>query len=289
MTEPITNRRRWFRYSMRTMLVVVTLLCIWLGLVVSRAERQRRAVAALRDMRARVDYDTTTMTPGGPPTHWRWLRTWLGDDYFDNVIEVFMFRDADDEFLQRVGDLQGLKSLYFRGTQVTDEGLAPIARLPHLERLSFDADDVTDNGMRILARAPALRQLGIGAPQVTDQGVKAICQLDSLENLGLQDTQVTEAGLRYIGTLKHLQNFGISEEEIAGGSDLQAIDDGLKYIAALPNLRNLTLHTSRVTDQGLAQLARSKRSAPTRSTHSKTGVHDEWRESADNRICQTLP
>ncbi len=154
--------------------------------------------------------------------------------------------------------------------------------MPKLEILDLDCETVTDAGMRILARAPALRQLGIRAPkvtdqgvqaickldgleslglqdaQITDQGVRAICRLDNLEQLGLQDTQITNVGLRYIGTLKHLHNFGISEEDVASGSDLQAIDDGLKYIAGLPKLRSLTLHTSRVTDHGLAQLAPAK-------------------------------
>ncbi len=123
MTEPATNRRRWFRYSMRTLLVVVTLLCIWLGLVVSRAERQRRAVVVLRAVNANIFYDTPLSIPAGEPANWRWLRSWIGDDYFDDVTEVFMLQDADDELLRRVGDLGGLKRLSFRGAQITDAGL----------------------------------------------------------------------------------------------------------------------------------------------------------------------
>ena len=43
-------RRRWLQISLRTLLILVTLLSIGLGWVVNRGERQRRAVAALEEM-----------------------------------------------------------------------------------------------------------------------------------------------------------------------------------------------------------------------------------------------
>ena len=39
---PRKPRRRWFRFSLRTLLILVTLLSIGLGLFVYRGERQRR-------------------------------------------------------------------------------------------------------------------------------------------------------------------------------------------------------------------------------------------------------
>jgi hypothetical protein len=40
--------RRWLRFSLRTMLVVVTLLGVWLGVKVEQARRQKRAVDTLK-------------------------------------------------------------------------------------------------------------------------------------------------------------------------------------------------------------------------------------------------
>ena len=34
MTSPTPPRRRWFRYSLRTLFVVVTVFCVWLGVQV---------------------------------------------------------------------------------------------------------------------------------------------------------------------------------------------------------------------------------------------------------------
>jgi hypothetical protein len=43
----LTPKRRWAQFSLATMLVVVTVLCVELSMVVAPAERQRRAVAAM--------------------------------------------------------------------------------------------------------------------------------------------------------------------------------------------------------------------------------------------------
>ena len=40
-------KRRWLQFSIRTVLLLVTLLCVGLSLWVAPAERQRRAVAAI--------------------------------------------------------------------------------------------------------------------------------------------------------------------------------------------------------------------------------------------------
>jgi hypothetical protein len=44
---PAPPRRRWFRISLRTLLLLVTVLCIWLGVKVNLARRQKEAIAAL--------------------------------------------------------------------------------------------------------------------------------------------------------------------------------------------------------------------------------------------------
>ena len=56
MTEPI-KRRRWFRFSLRMLLVVVTVLCVWLAIKVNAARRQKEAVAAILSAGGTVNYD----------------------------------------------------------------------------------------------------------------------------------------------------------------------------------------------------------------------------------------
>ena len=53
MGDTTRTRRRWFSYSLQTLLVAVTLLAIWMGIQVETAHRQRQAV---RDIRAYTRY-----------------------------------------------------------------------------------------------------------------------------------------------------------------------------------------------------------------------------------------
>ena len=46
--NPSKPRRRWFQFSLRTLLVLVTVLCVWLAMTAERARKQRKAVAAIR-------------------------------------------------------------------------------------------------------------------------------------------------------------------------------------------------------------------------------------------------
>ena len=76
-SNPSKPRRRWFQYSLRTLLVLVTVLCVfcvWLGLVSERARKQREAVAAIEAMGGVVYYDyqvdsSGTLLPKGILTY----------------------------------------------------------------------------------------------------------------------------------------------------------------------------------------------------------------------------
>ena len=77
--------RRWFQYSLRSFLVLLAALAVWLGIVVNRAREQREAVKAIEAKHGTVYYDWELMTkmpqgwvmnpackaPGGPipPLH----------------------------------------------------------------------------------------------------------------------------------------------------------------------------------------------------------------------------
>src|SRR5262245_17910828 len=85
--------RRWLRFSLRTLLLALTLACVALGWWVHKAERQRRAVAAIRAAGGYVEYDyerdgrrrgLRNPTPPGPV----WLHSVVGVDYFADVYEV---------------------------------------------------------------------------------------------------------------------------------------------------------------------------------------------------------
>src|SRR5688572_14736937 len=142
---PRKPRRRWLRFSLRTLLVLVTLLSIGLGWFVHRGERQRRAVAALKKMGIRVYYEDKGSPPASKSFDWS---RWLPRDYVDDVysVELSLYGNGDAD-LANLLLLTRLKNLTLFGKEVTDAELAQIQRLTRLEMLRLWATQATDAGL----------------------------------------------------------------------------------------------------------------------------------------------
>ena len=92
--------RRRFQYSLRTLLLVMTLACIgmsWLGVKMQQARKQREAVEAIEKLGGWVHYDYQVdqsgrwhfgAVPPGPA----WLRNGLGEDFFSTVVDIMCHR-----------------------------------------------------------------------------------------------------------------------------------------------------------------------------------------------------
>ncbi len=86
-----SRKRRWLRFSLRTFLVVVTLVCVWLGWKINSARKQKQAVEAIQAIGGtalydfEVDSDGEPIQPNPEPS---WLAKWIGKDYVHNVVCV---------------------------------------------------------------------------------------------------------------------------------------------------------------------------------------------------------
>jgi len=187
-TNP-NRRRRWFQFSLRTLLVFM-LVCGaglgWLAWKMQRATRQRETVEAIVDVGGRVFYDYQldeggAVIPGAQPTAPLLLRKSLGGDFFCNVTIVHLGG-------KRVTDLKGLidlQELYLDDAQVTDAGLVHLKGLANLEELRLDDTNVTDAGLEHLEGLTSLKGLYLYETKVTDDGVKKLqdalpdCKIES--------------------------------------------------------------------------------------------------------------
>ncbi len=111
------RKRRWFSFSLKTFLVLVTLFCVlmaFLGSLVFRVNKQKEAVQWVQDYRGIVYYDFEWDPEDGRIDEAKlpgpdWLRELIGLDYLADVVVV--------EF-------------WDNGTQVSD--LKPLRKLPQL-------------------------------------------------------------------------------------------------------------------------------------------------------------
>src|SRR5690242_8371698 len=93
--------RPQFRFRLATLLVVITAICLWLGVITHRARSQKEAIAVLSTLGAKIRFDYQDNGPGnvldpdadipGPA----WARRYLGNDYFRTVVDVDLWKIND--------------------------------------------------------------------------------------------------------------------------------------------------------------------------------------------------
>ena len=187
----IRPHRRWFRFSIRTMLLLVTASGIWMGLQVHRAKRTRQALAELNRLEAHVffehewdmsAYDIPSFKKASVAPGPQWLRRLVGDEYFLKVSGATVTRATDE--LQFLNSLPGLEALSIVKSAITDKALERLESQSRLRYLWLDDTAVSDAGLPHLQNLKSLRFLYLRNTKVTSRGVKQLKQF-------LPDTRIT--------------------------------------------------------------------------------------------------
>jgi hypothetical protein len=247
------------RFSLRTLLILLTIICVVLGIIVSRAERQRRAVAAIVKAGGEVAYDYEILAAldegdevdlPGPD----WLCRLLGVDYFGTVIWARLTPTptplspdcAPDEVAAHLGRLPGLEKLLMSDTHISRKGLAELSGLKKLRELGLDGTHVTDADLAPLAELTSLEKLRLDGTKITGPGLAHLSKLTHLKELSVTGTHVDDAGLAHLRGLTSLEELSLMGTQVT--------DAGLPHLAALPNLYSLDLAVTPVTATDLAPL-----------------------------------
>jgi hypothetical protein len=261
-------KRRWVRFSLRTLLVGMTVLCVWLGFKVNTARRQKEAVDAILKAGGEVRFDyqvvpdpggnsslrayDVTLLPPGPA----WLRKLIGDEYFRSVFTVVVLRPADSistwdfEPLAKLSGLQQL-TLQFNESQppIQRPDLTVLGTLSQLKALLLIGNCSDDSMLSSLNNMPQLRNLALQGERITDKGMQQIEKMIQLKVLTLQSTSISDEGF------KHLQN--LNNLECLRLDDAKCTDTGLQYLKGLKKLTELSLRATKVTNAGVRELQKS--------------------------------
>ena len=285
MTET-KPKRRWFRFSLRALFVLVTAFCVWLGWEVNSARRQKEAVEAIIKAGGTIGYDFQ-MTPnaafakllrGRRPgfesglfakydldqnatqSAPAWLRDHIGNDFFRNVASVsFPHASAVKPMtgIEHLAKLPALKQFYLVGGYPNKEEYPKIQSVDFtaLEELKY-LDALTIFNFRLdgpeLAKFRSfdrLTQVTLCNTGFDDAAMEQVGRMINLEYLWLHHAHVTDAGIAHVRRLTNLKVLYLNEADIT--------DAGLKHLAGLNQLTDLWLKQTQITDNGIRDLQRS--------------------------------
>ncbi|MCO6045679.1 hypothetical protein NG895_17415 [Aeoliella sp. ICT_H6.2] len=199
---PHLTGRQWRRFGLRTFLVMVTLLCVAIGTLATKARQQRRLVAAIDRVGGEVRYDwqpdpaeqldrlqrqrrlQAMRAAGAAPMHAdhpkgpAWLRGMVGDEYFQHVEEITLrsprwsrLKGGKNGFLQQVANASNVETLIVLHSDFNDDDLRLICHMKGLRRLTINGADISDEGLPLLYGMKNLESLIVVGPRLTFEAV----------------------------------------------------------------------------------------------------------------------
>ncbi len=218
-------KRRWYQYSLRTLLLAFVLFALAMGWVetrLQRAQQQRAAVERINGLGGFSEYDYDynynqshplengplgLQDPPGSPR----LRKLLGDDLFNGlagywIAEVDFPRyaweyrrrvvqtDVHDEDLFLLGNLPMLRCVNLTFQPISDAGLERLSGLKNIENLQLYGTKITDKAVETLAKLPSLERLDVGATQINPVTLARLLGRKKLTYLELSTDQVDTVG-----------------------------------------------------------------------------------------------
>jgi internalin A len=230
------------------MFIVITVACVWLAIVATRARKQQQAVDKVQKLGGVLQFDfqfdsRQRQVPNAQPQAPEWLRRAIGEDYFRRVVTVdFNFgggnkaTDVDlavfrnlpdvttielnnnpsvtDDGLKHLAGLSKLQVLYLYRAKVKGPGIRHLPR--NLEVLMLTHSPLEDEGLVSVKNLPRLSALRAGFTNITDRGLVNLSKLAALEDLELRNTDVTDAGLEHLRALKNLRFLSLEHTKVTG-------------------------------------------------------------------------
>ena len=201
-------RKGRLSFSLRNLLVVVTVAGVLLGWKVREVNRRMRVVEWVRTVGGFVTYnyeydENNKWIPNADPPGPTWLRNLIGVDYLAKVTRINLSNSRVTD-LSPLAEITTLESLSLCGTPVVD--LTPLRELTSLRTLNATRTQVAD--LSPLAKLTNLETLDLSGTSVTDAA--PLVGFLNLKRLGLNYTAITDVSpLTNLANLDILQLRGV--------------------------------------------------------------------------------
>lgn len=197
--DPPKRKRRWFQFSLRTLMIftlICAIPCAWLGRKIERKRNERDAVAVILKLGGIVMYEYQTM-PGAPPRQPpgpTWLRSLLGEKFFSEV-DFVALQHLSEPKPDRRAELNQIYGTNLNGKNVAEAAMERLEGLTRLHHLYLTNSEVSDGDLVGLEELTELQTLDLSGTKITDAGLNHLKRLTQLDTLWLSQQIITDAGV----------------------------------------------------------------------------------------------
>ena len=211
--------KRRFRFSLKSLLLAATAVCLLFGLGLAGAMQRRRVEAEARALVSLLDGSITEKGWSVAP-HYRenWLVRALGWERYPQPLWIV--------------DLSG--------RPVTDDDLATLANCEWIRQLDLSNSTVGDAQVRIAAGIPKLVVLRLNNTKVTDKGLQALREARDLFILEVRGSPVSYAGLEQLDAAFGEMRFAPAHAAAHGPFPGIALHDSARFLR--PSSEDMGLH-----------------------------------------------
>lgn len=229
------------RFTIRGLLVIATISCVFLGVIAWLRARDYGTEVARDEIERLGGRFTEYSTPSSLlciPTGSARIEIvdlYLNDlpitnEQFRNVrrfpqVEVLHASNLRISSLaiDSLSEMRNIKFLDLSKNSLHGN-LAAFLRMEHLESLCLDETDVTDSDLIYLGNMSHLRSLSLNNTRVTDSGMRYLCKLHRLECLSLSNTHISDDGLEQLQSLASLNEVELDGTKITSTGHKQFCD-----------------------------------------------------------------
>ena len=166
-------RRRWFRFRLRTLLIVATVLSVtlgWVGWRLGQVRRERATIAWIEEADGKVFFNYRNDISWWEESTDKWFGERVRQVYFHYALLDFRTKRVSD--LSPLVELKSLKVLHLQNVPMSD--LSSLAELKSLKVLHLSETQVRD--LSPLTKLRNLKKLVLHKHQVRDKQVQELRQ-----------------------------------------------------------------------------------------------------------------
>ena len=242
-----------YQYSLRTLMVGVTLCCVLFacaaGLIRS-IRREAKSLAMQHEMRIELEHEGATVWTTSCKSY---LLEWFAPQHPTEEIVAIAFEgaevtDGNLAVLERCRGLSKLATLSIRRCNLSDSALKHLVELRQVRRLDLSDTSISGEGLTYLRGMNKLWWLCLNNTAIDDESLRHIGELENLAVLEVSRTRVCGRGFQHLLGLTHLTYISASGNRLS--------DEGLRYLGQLRTVTTLHVDQSNIDDGGVQQLGR---------------------------------